>query len=239
MIVLGVDVETTGLDPKKDRIIELGFVLWDVPGTRPLKVQNFLVSPYNDTPHGAEEFHGIAERDVVFFGEGREFVQAQFIESALQARHIVAHNAKFDRAFVLEFLNIDRWVHNLPTRPWEDKWIDTEIDVPWRTKGSRSLPYLAADHGFLNPFSHRAVFDVLTMLRLMGEYDMGEILKRTRSPEITVSAEVSYDDRHLAKAKRFYWNPERGQWLKDIKECDLDALEKECEFRIKLEKDVA
>ena len=47
---------------------------------------------------------------------------------------------------------------------------------------TRSLPYLAADHGFLNPFPHRALFDVMTMIQIAGMYDINEILKYADSP---------------------------------------------------------
>ena len=50
-------------------------------------------------------------------------------------------------------------------------------DVPYpETIATRKLTYLAADHGIVNPFAHRALFDVITMMQTCVE------LFRKRNP---------------------------------------------------------
>ena len=81
---------------------------------------------------------------------------------------------------------------------------------------------MAADHGFLNPFPHRAVTDALTMLKLAGMYDWDETIKRSKSPIRTLIANVSFENKDLAKSAGFHWIAETKQWMLDIKECDLE-----------------
>ena len=43
MKILGFDVESTGLDPKKDSITEMGLVLYDTDAKAPVRISGFLV----------------------------------------------------------------------------------------------------------------------------------------------------------------------------------------------------
>lgn len=229
MLLLGVDVETTGLDDGSDAIIELGMVLWDYQGSRPVRVYNELVSPIGQKKVSEEitQITGIKQEDVDKYGIPPHHAASWFGEFESEADFIVAHNAPFDRGF------IDRHM-KLCTRPESEKpWIDTRQDVPWRTTGSRKLGYLAADHGFLNPFAHRALFDVLTMMRLMSQYDLDVIIERSKSPTVTLQAMVSFQEKDLAKQKGFYWKAETKQWCLDIKACDVPDFVKTCDFNVR------
>jgi DNA polymerase III subunit epsilon len=117
-------------------------------------------------------------------------------------------------------------------------WIDTRTDIPFPTEpDSRRLKHLAGDHGFVNPFSHRAVFDVLTMLKVLSHYDINAVLEYQKIPFVTVRAMVSYDDRQLAKDQRFSWE-KLGEktypkcWVKRIKANKLEEEKKSCKFQI-------
>jgi hypothetical protein len=102
-------------------------------------------------------------------------------------------------------------------------WIDTLTDIPYPAEiSTRKLSYLAADHGFINPFQHRALFDVLTMLNVLSRYELGAILEFQQIPWVTIQANVSYDDRMLAKEARFFWQAigdkkYPNKWVKRIK----------------------
>jgi hypothetical protein len=93
---------------------------------------------------------------------------------------------------------------------------------------SMRLMHLAASHGFLNPFSHRALFDVMTMLKIMSEYSFEEVLLQSKVPFVIARALVDYDNRQLAKDARFNWEkigeetfPK--QWVKQVRENKLAA----------------
>jgi DNA polymerase-3 subunit epsilon len=142
----------------------------------------------------------------------------------------VAHNAPFDRGFLLA--ELDR--HQIAAPVLRGlPWIDTLHDIPFATQpDSKKLKYLASDHGFINPFAHRAVFDVLTMLRVLSEYDLSTVVGRAQTPDIIIRAVVPHPKRDgglgkdKAKLAGFRWQDVDGKqyplmWVKKIKESEL------------------
>lgn len=57
-----IDTETTGVDPKTDRIVELGFQQWTSEGM--IKEWRTLINPLIKIPSGASKVHGIYDDDV-------------------------------------------------------------------------------------------------------------------------------------------------------------------------------
>jgi DNA polymerase-3 subunit epsilon len=88
-------VETTGLSPRTDRIVEIGLVLLDDRGEVEAEFQT-LVNPGRDV--GLTALHGIKASDVV---EAPAFALiAPYLRSLLAGRVVVAHNALFDLRFL-------------------------------------------------------------------------------------------------------------------------------------------
>lgn len=92
------DAETTGLDPREDRVIELGCVELEnrFPTGRSL---HRFINPEGRSVHpDAQAVHGISDTDLadkpVFSAIANEFLQ--FIDGA----KLVAHNANFDIGFI-------------------------------------------------------------------------------------------------------------------------------------------
>jgi DNA polymerase-3 subunit epsilon len=56
------DLETTGTDPAKDRIVEIGILRIEPDGTRDSRTR--LINPEVPIPHEATEVHGISDEDV-------------------------------------------------------------------------------------------------------------------------------------------------------------------------------
>jgi DNA polymerase III subunit epsilon len=102
-----IDVETTGLSPSRDRIVELAIVRVDDRGAA---VDEFTVRFNPEGPVGATHIHGITDADVVHAPLFREV--APKVVATLRGLPIVAHNAKFDLAFLREELNGAGW--NVP-----------------------------------------------------------------------------------------------------------------------------
>lgn len=233
MIVLGVDTETTGLCVANDSVIEVGAVLWEVSDKKPLVIYNELLTRTYSAEHDpqiseeAQEIHGVSNKDVAEFGKPSALVFETLSEMADQADYIVAHNAEFDynmlcsdfRKEEVPFINLDR------------KWIDTVTDLPLpKHMKVRNLTTLAALHGFVNPFPHRAVTDVLTMLKVFSHYPIDEIIKRYESKTVRVVADVGFQNKDKAKSAGFYWNPEEKIWFRNIKEIDLEPEQQKWDF---------
>jgi DNA polymerase-3 subunit epsilon len=229
MYWLGIDFETTGLDATKDRITEVGAVLWDVEGMKPVRIISELVYDFNtgvpDVSPEITGLTGITSEMLEQFGANTAAVLQDVNDLSESADYFVAHNAPFDRAFYEEECARAKLAKAFPPYLVEESiipWIDTVTDVDYRTTGSRSLSYLAADHGFVNPFSHRAVFDVLTMFNVISEYDPKQILEWQASPTVILRAMVQYSEKDLAKKLSYRWAPENKHWLKTIKEFNVD-----------------
>lgn len=90
-----IDVETTGLSPKKDRVLELAVVRVD-QGGRVVDEWTTRLNP--EGPVGATHIHGITQADVAHAPLFRDVATA--IVPYIAGLPIAAHNARFDLAFL-------------------------------------------------------------------------------------------------------------------------------------------
>jgi DNA polymerase III epsilon subunit-like protein len=91
-----VDVETTGIDPSVDRVVDFACVV--VRGGKRIASYESLVNPGRPIPAVASAIHHIRDRDVANAPQLHEVVARArpMIADAI----VVAHNASFDRAFL-------------------------------------------------------------------------------------------------------------------------------------------
>lgn len=228
MLVLGLDLETTTFDQDILRITEVGAVLYDTDLKCPIEVQADLVYE-KDIPLPMDEYvvglTGITDDMILEYGKAPEDVLKTFSKLYDRADYVVAHNGNdFDRPAMKKF--IGRYIGNreLAGYKFEPKhWIDTMTDIPYSEYiNTRKLQDLTGRHGFLNPFPHRAIFDVFSMLRIMSEYDFNEVVTISHSPTLVFQAVVDFHAKDLAKAAKFRWDPQSRRWLFKMKEYFLD-----------------
>lgn len=145
-----------------------------------------------------------------------------------RVEYIVAHNgSRFDQPML--YSELDR--HKLAAKNLRDiPWIDTLKHLPFpKEPESKKLNHLALDAGFISPFKHRAVFDVLTMLRIMSHFDFEKVIALSKVPRIIVRAVVDYENRQIAKDHKFSWE-KVGElsfpkfWVREIPETELENL---------------
>ncbi len=217
MFVLGLDLETTGLNVGDCAIIEIGAVLWDWERQCPVRMMSELIHCDSELPAEITELTGILPKDLKRWGIPLSEGLVRLHALAVDAEYLVAHNGvQFDRLFLEK-----AWT-KFPTTKIGLEWIDTTCDLPVPKQiQTRKLSYLAAEMGFINPFAHRSLFDVLTMLKVMSQFDRDEVLGLQKSPLKRIVAQVSYDERDLAKAQGFRWDPKMRYWYMDAKECIL------------------
>lgn len=96
-----VDVETTGLSPQSDEVVEFATALFafDRTSGRIKGVVDEYVGlrdPGRPIPAKVTEVHGIRDHDV----RGKRLDDGRILELMSQAEFLVAHNAPFDSGFV-------------------------------------------------------------------------------------------------------------------------------------------
>lgn len=90
-----IDVETTGLRPRNDRVIEIAVVRC-APDGSPISEWSTLINPDRDP--GPTRIHGIAAEDLLgapVFSDVLVEIQRQLLGAV-----VVAHNLSFDAAFI-------------------------------------------------------------------------------------------------------------------------------------------
>jgi DNA polymerase III epsilon subunit family exonuclease len=92
------DTETTGLDPKRDRIVELAAVKYR--GGEVLEKKTWLINPERAIPCQAQKVHGIPAS----VGKGQPTFARIYpeFEDFAEGCVLIAHNARFNVSFVSE-----------------------------------------------------------------------------------------------------------------------------------------
>jgi predicted DnaQ family exonuclease/DinG family helicase len=144
--LVALDLETTGLSPRLDRIIEVGAVRFQ--GDQVLATFQSLVRPEVGIPRAVQELTGIRDADVAKAPQPEE-VLAQLIDF-VGTSGVVAHSGNFDLSFLVDgdappayalFDTLDLSRIMLPVVP------------------SHSLPHLSRQLGLSHPHPHRALSD--------------------------------------------------------------------------------
>ena len=144
------DIETTGLSPAGDRIIELGLVRTDFSGT-PMGYWSTLVNP--NRPITATEIHGIKDSDVLNAPTFDECAD-EFLKR-IKNQVLVAHNASFDHSFVRAELARAGW--DLPEIPVVCTMLESKHFLPGLTR-KRLIDCVEA-LGIEQAVQHRALGD--------------------------------------------------------------------------------
>lgn len=222
---LFLDVETTGLDPRRHEIIELAMVPFfyqpsgEVVGVGPAFSR--LRQPAEPIPPDITALTGIDDDMVA----GQTIDPGEVAAFAAPAALVVAHNAGFDRRFVERFSEV------FTTKPWACSM----SEVPWTEEGSEGvkLAYLAMGQGFFYD-RHRALNDCYAAIELLsrplprsGEIAFARLLTSARRPLWRIWAENSpFDLKDRLKARGYRWNGEADgaprAWFIDVAQERLD-----------------
>jgi DNA polymerase-3 subunit epsilon len=214
-----VDVETTGLNPGTDKIIELGMVLFEFLSDgriyRILEQFSAFSDPGFPLPEGIVRLTGITDSMV----SGKTIDPARVRALIEPVAVVIAHNAKFDRVFlesVFPIFATKAWACSIQDIPWADEGIE-----------SAKLDYLAWRQGFFFD-GHRAIADCLAGVHLLAgtlPKSQASILKslldHARQREYRIWAEGSpFDAKELLKARGYRWNvgdnPLPRSWYIDL-----------------------
>jgi DNA polymerase-3 subunit epsilon len=214
-----VDIETTGLNPGVDKIIELAMVLFEFLSDgrifRILDRYDAFNDPGFELPEGIVKLTGITDEMV----RGQS-IDVEHIRSILDKTVVViAHNAAFDRVFLESFFP-----------EFEAKaWACSMKDIPWAEEGfeGTKLEYLAWRCGFFFE-GHRAITDCSAGIHLLskilpesGEPALKRMLDNARQKEYRIWAEGSpYEAKDVLKSRGYRWNSGENRqprsWYIDI-----------------------
>jgi DNA polymerase-3 subunit epsilon len=225
---LGVilDIETTGLDPSVDEIIELGML-------------KFTFSSDGRVFRVVDEFSELREPGVAIPAEvtaltgiTAEMVAGKTINPAAVSAFltdvvlVVAHEARFDRPFC------EALVPEFAGR----YWACSNMQVDWQARGHRGtkLTYLLNDFGYFYE-GHRALDDCHAVLEVLTNVlpgasgsAFGPLLENARKASMRIWAEgAPFEHKDALRARGYHWsdgkNGSRRGWWKDVGEDAADA----------------
>ena len=221
MKVAVLDLETTGLDPQHDEIIEIAVAIIQIDAQgRVITVESMrtgLQQPSRPIEPNIAKITGIDDGMV----EGKRINPDSVAEYLGRAQACLCFNAEFDRRH-LEMLVPE--VAKIP-------WICAMRDVPWRELGfdGAAQNYLLAQAGMFNPTAHRAADDVASLVNLLahecrdGRTVMAHALEGAKTP--TWRFEASDLPHRLQKDafRRGYRRSYHGVYHKLVREAEHDA----------------
>ena len=200
-----LDTETTGLNPRKDEIVEIGAVAFtfdeagnigDVTG-----VYGGLQQPSVSIPPEITRLTGITDEMVA-----GQMIDLHELRTVVEpADLVIAHNAGFDRPFCEAFSP------NLAGKAWTCSV--SEID--WAARGfeGTKLGYLIGQAGYFHE-GHRAVDDCFALLEVLAQSREGpaptpfaELYEASQRSRIRIFAENSpFDMKDHLKARGYRWS---------------------------------
>ncbi len=226
-----VDTETTGLDYKSCRVIEIA-----IQTVRFHKTLGCLVAVEKSYtglqdpgfPLAAEttEITGLTDADLK--GRNIDWAQVKFLLD--HSELIIAHNAGFDRPFIEGELG----------EKIEKIWACSWKQIDWAAKGYdiKQLGLLSAYHGFFVD-AHRAMNDVNALVHLLSHTDattgkgyFAELqLNAIRPQTKIIAAGAPFETKDLLKAQGYRWDNQGRAWNRvlysDLLPQEIEWLEDE------------
>jgi DNA polymerase-3 subunit epsilon len=227
LVAAVVDVETTGTNPDRDKIIELGICLFEYDRQtgriyRVLGSWEWFEDPGFSIPSEITTITGITDALVA----GHRIDDLAVNDLLGRVVLVIAHNADFDRRF------LERRLPAYVTK----HWACSRFDIDWKAEGIRSsaLEFVAYVLGFYHD-GHRATSDCRATLHTLaqplpstGRLALQALLEQARLPTWRLWArDPAIEKKDVLKARDYAWSPgEFGRpkcWSRDVSDADRAA----------------
>lgn len=220
--VLLLDTETTGLDPRVDRCIEVAATLFDLEHGAAIESYASLIRADSNA---AEDVNNIPS-SLLKHAPPPDRVWDDLDGLFSMADLVVAHRADFDRAFVIDHLDLGTIT----------PWCCSKFDITWprqRSAGS-DLLHLALAHGVGVTHAHRAQADVDVLSRLFtrvheaapageGGAALRKLFRHALRPRRKFMSLAAFSENQKVKAAGFAFDGAAKKWFRwlDHKEAQL------------------
>ena len=225
---IAIDIETTGLIPSQDKIIEIAIKCIEITkgnGQDIAIIDSYesLQDPGDPIPESSTQINGITDEMV----QG-ESIDWEYVESILnKSQLIIAHNAQFDRSFMDLTLSLSK----------NKIWACSINDIDWDKRGFKSFKQelLCIWHGFYYD-SHRAMIDVDALIHLLthssyvNNKPIVELIQNAKKPVCRVEATFAkFKYKILLKKRQYRWynadsgNRDDNVWYKLINHADIES----------------
>lgn len=218
-IAVVLDVETTGLDPMQDVIIELAMRRFRYDGIgRILKIDTawfWQEDPGRPLDPEVARITGLTDAGL----EGQKIDDATAVRLLTSSHLVIAHNAAFDRKFV------ERRLPDAAGLPWACSM----CEVDWEGAGfeGRALGFLAFQAGYFFD-AHRATADVDAVIAMLchvlphGQTVLRELVQRSATPSMRIEAVgADFSVKDELRRRGYRWDADLKVWWREIPSPDL------------------
>lgn len=221
MRVAVLDLETTGLDPQHDEIIEIAVAIIQIDAQgRVIRVESMrtgLQQPSRPIEPNIVKITGIDDAMVA----GKRISPTIIAEYIGRAQACLCFNAEFDRRH-LEMLVPE--VAHMP-------WICAMAEVDWHALGfdGRAQGHLLMQAGLFNPIAHRATDDVVSLVNLLaheccdGKTVMAHALEGAKAHSWRLEASDLPHRLQKDAYRKGYRRSYHGVYHKLVREAEYDA----------------
>lgn len=223
MKILIYDVETTGLDPKKDSIIEVAAVILDLKNKIISSQRSGLI--YAKTNPEAEKITGITQEmlDGVKNNHCDIFSFIHFMANSSDC--VVAHNASFDKNFTEEKNQIFKRKDG-KILEWVCSCYELNYDLQLENK---KLTTIANALNLDSAGAHRAMADVMMLANIFLKIDnieeqIKKILSDRLKPAYKIISLAPFEKKEDVKRAGFRWDGTLKLWWKSVRAADEDEL---------------
>ena len=214
--LLIIDTETSGLEPEEHHCLELGGILFDIPSRQILAQMSCLLPADSNSAEAINHIPAEVTRLPQPWRQGLDYFQSLLNSADL----LVAHNAAFDK----------KWFGQGHLPATDVPWLCSMEEMRWpENKHLRARPSvrdLALAYEIPVWAAHRALTDCIYLAEVFRRCDQLEMLIALGlEPRTLMLAQVSYEDRHLARDAGFRWNdPIKGAWTRRLSAREAETL---------------